>query len=85
MLGVGKPALEVEPFPDCGCDACDSGSRDLLEDLDRTILDGSVETVLSPGWTGAPRSARAAAAARGRTARSRSPRSPGPTSGCRAR
>lgn len=54
VLGVGEPALEVEPFPDCGCDACDSGSRDLLEHLDRTILsivDGSFETQLSPGWT----------------------------------
>lgn len=54
VLGIGDPTLEVERFPDCGCDACDSGSRDLLEVLDRAILsivDGSFEMVLSPGWT----------------------------------
>ena len=54
VLGVGDPAVPVSIVPDCGCDACDSGSRDLLEDLDRTLLsivDGSFETVLSPGWS----------------------------------
>ncbi|MGO1285776.1 MAG: DUF1990 domain-containing protein [Brachybacterium sp.] len=53
VIGIGDPAIPVSTTPDCGCDACDSGSRDLLEELDRTILsvvDGSFEAVLSPGW-----------------------------------
>src|SRR5690606_22817037 len=43
--------LPVETIPDCGCDACDSGSRDLLEQLDQSILsivDGSYEALISP-------------------------------------
>ena len=54
VIGIGDPAVPVSTTPNCGCDACDSGSRDLLEELDRTLLsivDGSFETVLSPGWT----------------------------------
>ncbi|ASK66251.1 hypothetical protein CFK39_10950 [Brachybacterium avium] len=54
VLGIGDPPVPVSTTPDCGCDACDSGSRDVLEELDRTILsivDGSFETVLTPGWT----------------------------------
>ncbi|MDN5901478.1 MAG: DUF1990 domain-containing protein [Brachybacterium sp.] len=54
VLGIGEPTVPVSTTPDCGCDACDSGSRDLLEELDRTILsivDGSFETVLTPGWS----------------------------------
>lgn len=54
VIGLGEPIVPVETVPDCGCDACDSGSADLLENLDSTILsivDGSFETVLSPGWT----------------------------------
>lgn len=54
VIGVGDPAVPVRTIPDCGCDACDSGSRDLLEDLDSTLLsvvDGSFEAVLRPGWT----------------------------------
>jgi hypothetical protein len=37
-LAVGRPAAFVEGFPDCGCDACDSGSQDVLDHLDRHIL-----------------------------------------------
>ena len=33
-LGVGDPAVELTFIPDCGCDACDSGSQDVLDDLD---------------------------------------------------
>lgn len=54
VIGIGNPAVPVSTVPDCGCDACDSGSRDLLEDLDSTLLsvvDGSFEAVLRPGWT----------------------------------
>jgi hypothetical protein len=36
-LGVGEPAACVGWFPDCGCDACDSGSQDALDELDRHI------------------------------------------------
>lgn len=37
-LGVGDPAICVAWFPDCGCDACDSGSQDELDDLDAHVL-----------------------------------------------
>ena len=52
VIGLGEPIVPVETVPDCGCDACDSGSADLLEALDSTILsivDGSFEVTLSPG------------------------------------
>lgn len=38
VLGVGDPAVCVTWFPDCGCDACDSGSQDELDHLDVHIL-----------------------------------------------
>lgn len=38
-LGAGEPAVEIASAPDCGCDACDSGSTDLLEELDDHVLD----------------------------------------------
>nr|WP_246349184.1 DUF6226 family protein [Nesterenkonia xinjiangensis] len=42
-VGMGDPRGGSEPVlldwvPDCGCDACDSGSVDLLEALDQEIL-----------------------------------------------
>ena len=36
-LGVGDPAVCVDWFPGCGCDACDSGSQDELDRLDARI------------------------------------------------
>jgi hypothetical protein len=33
-LGAGSPAVAIDFFPDCGCDACDSGSQDLLDAVD---------------------------------------------------
>ena len=30
-LGAGSPAIVIDVVPDCGCDACDSGSADLVE------------------------------------------------------
>ncbi|SCK54414.1 hypothetical protein H181DRAFT_04983 [Streptomyces sp. WMMB 714] len=33
-IGAGDPAVAVRTLPDCGCDACDSGSDDLLEEFD---------------------------------------------------
>jgi hypothetical protein len=37
-LGVGDPAVVIRWIPDCGCDACDSGSQDVLDELDEAIL-----------------------------------------------
>jgi Family of unknown function (DUF6226) len=37
-LGAGNPATCVAWFPQCGCDACDSGSQSELDDLDRHIV-----------------------------------------------
>ena len=34
-LGLGSPALPVAFLPDCGCDACDSGSQDLIDVVDQ--------------------------------------------------
>lgn len=39
--------------PDCGCDACDGGSAELIEELDQSIipiLDGSLTASLKTGW-----------------------------------
>lgn len=36
-LGVGQPAVLVGWIPDCGCDACDSGSEDVLDQLDEYL------------------------------------------------
>lgn len=38
VIGVGEPTLVVEVIPDCGCDACDSGSQDILDLLDEYVL-----------------------------------------------
>jgi hypothetical protein len=37
VLGVGDPAWCPEFFPDCGCDACDSGSEHELDHLDAHV------------------------------------------------
>ena len=37
-LGLGDPAVCVDWFPDCGCDACDSGSQNELDHFDRHML-----------------------------------------------
>ena len=37
-IGAGDPALLVAIVPDCGCDACDSGSSVLLDELDGYLL-----------------------------------------------
>lgn len=37
-LGVGDPATCVAWFPDCGCDACDTGAQDELDHLDTHVL-----------------------------------------------
>jgi hypothetical protein len=43
-LGVGDPAVCVVWFPECGCDACDSGAQDEIDHLDsyvRAVLTGA--------------------------------------------
>lgn len=37
VLGVGLPAVPLERIPDCGCDACDSGSADVIHQVDTWI------------------------------------------------
>lgn len=42
-LGVGDPAVPIAFIPDCGCDACDSGSQDVIDLLDsymRPVVSG---------------------------------------------
>jgi hypothetical protein len=56
VLGAGEPAAAVvDRNPDCGCDACDSGSAALLEVLDDGVLDvvrgDLVHVVLDDGST----------------------------------
>lgn len=54
LLGAGTPAVEIALLPDCGCDACDSGSADLTEELDDHILDvitGAFTHVATPRGT----------------------------------
>jgi hypothetical protein len=48
QVGVGRPAHVLESQPDCGCDACDTGSADLLGTVDSAFilaLDGGVLVV----------------------------------------
>ena len=44
IAGDGTRTAFVDAVPDCGCDACDTGSADLLE-----VLDGWVLTVARGG------------------------------------
>lgn len=37
-IGVGDPGVVITWIPDCGCDACDSGSQDVLDELDEAIV-----------------------------------------------
>lgn len=37
-LGVGDPAECVAWIPNCGCDACDSGSQNELSELDQVVI-----------------------------------------------
>lgn len=37
-FGVGDPAVCVAWLPFCGCDACDSGSQNELDEVDRLVL-----------------------------------------------
>jgi hypothetical protein len=49
-LGVGDPAARMVWIPDCGCDACDSGSQDVLDELDehmRSVVTGAFRLLRS--------------------------------------
>ena len=37
-LGVGNPSVLILATPYCGCDACDSGSQAVLDELDEHVL-----------------------------------------------
>ncbi len=45
-IAAGNPAVRSASIPDCACDGCDSGSADLVKDMDMWVLsvvDGSLE------------------------------------------
>lgn len=51
---LDRPGFEVAGWPDCGCDACDTGSADLLEALDESVLAvvaGPYAMLRGNGWT----------------------------------
>jgi len=53
-LGVGDPAVLIGMEPFCGCDACDSGSDDLLtaiDDMFTGIMDGGFLYAEGEDWT----------------------------------
>ena len=50
-LGAADPAVRVTWIPDCGCDACDSGSQDVLDELDENVL-GVVSGAFRRLWSG---------------------------------
>ena len=52
-VAVARPEIVVEAQPDCGCDACDSGSSDLLEAVDaavRHIVGGPFVVLRGEKW-----------------------------------
>lgn len=53
-LAVADPPVELASQPDCGCDACDSGSLDLLEAIDEAIshvIAGPLVILQGKDWT----------------------------------
>ena len=50
-IAFGDPSIRWEYIIDCGCDACDSGSADLLAVLDEAIID-VVSGALRYRWSG---------------------------------
>ena len=52
-VAVGAPGQVHALLPDCGCDACDPGSDELLEAVDQAVVraDGTAEgQARVPGW-----------------------------------
>ncbi len=55
-IAVARPDVVVERVPDCGCDACDFGSADLLDCVDasvRRVVGGSYVVLRADGWQAA--------------------------------
>ncbi|GAB2481544.1 DUF6226 family protein [Jatrophihabitans fulvus] len=54
VVTAGGPALDLVHVPDCGCDACDSGSDGLLDQIDEhvaAVVSGELVRVTLPnGW-----------------------------------
>jgi hypothetical protein len=53
-VSVVRPGIAVAVLPDCGCDACDFGSADLLAAIDQTIatvVGGPFVVLVGEGWT----------------------------------
>jgi len=51
-VAAGDPAVCLAEIPDCGCDACDRGSAELLREMDRWVLsvvDGSLDVDVDAG------------------------------------
>lgn len=51
-VAADDPAVRLAEIPDCGCDACDRGSAELLAEMDRWVLsvvDGSIEVEVAAG------------------------------------
>ncbi|GEL22718.1 hypothetical protein PSU4_16720 [Pseudonocardia sulfidoxydans NBRC 16205] len=52
-LCAARPDVVLQSLPDCGCDACDRGSDDLLDAIDETIgtvVDGPLVVLCGDGW-----------------------------------
>lgn len=52
-VSIVEPAVALEALPDCGCDACDSGSADLLDAIDEAIgsvVAGPFVVLRGKGW-----------------------------------
>ena len=52
-ISVVRPEIALDEQPDCGCDACDCGSVDLLTTVDRTIgsvVGGPFVALRGNGW-----------------------------------
>jgi hypothetical protein len=53
QVSVVRPSMVLERWPDCGCDACDSGSDDLIEAIDETVakvVNGPLVVLRGRGW-----------------------------------
>jgi hypothetical protein len=53
-VSLVEPEIEMGRVPDCGCDACDLGSADVVSGLDETIIEALNGLVLMLGtnWRG---------------------------------
>jgi hypothetical protein len=53
QVSVVRPGIALATQPECGCDACDSGSRDLLDAIDRavgSVVGGPFVALRGRGW-----------------------------------